>query len=283
MRGFYCLRKGGWDTHGLPVEINVQKELGIEDKREIYDYGIDKFNKKCRDTVFRNITDWERLTERMGYWVNLEEAYVTFTNDYIESVWWLLKQLWEQGLLYQGHKVVPYSPSSGTALSSHEVSLGYKEITDPSVYVRFPLKQEPGTYLLAWTTTPWTLPSNVALAVGANIDYVKVEGTNKDGDTERLILAASLVEKALNEPESYKVVEKLKGSDLLGLEYNPLYTFFPVEDKKYAYVVEGDFVSTEDGSGIVHMAPAYGEDDMRMGRQYDLPVFMAVNEEGRFC
>ncbi len=282
MRGYYCLRKGGWDTHGLPVEINVQKELGIEDKREIYEYGIDKFNKKCRDTVFRNITDWERMTERMGYWVNLEDAYVTFTNDYIESVWWLLKQLWEKGLLYQGHKVVPYSPSSGTALSSHEVSLGYKEITDPSVYVRFPLKNEPGTYLLAWTTTPWTLPSNVALAVGANVDYVKVEGTNRDGDTERLILAESLVEKALNEPESYTVVERMKGSALVDLEYNPLYTFFPVEDKKYAYVVEGDFVSTEDGSGIVHMAPAYGEDDMRMGRKYDLPVFVAVNEEGRF-
>jgi isoleucyl-tRNA synthetase len=282
MNGYYCLRKGGWDTHGLPVEINVQKELGIEDKREIYEYGIDKFNKKCRDTVFRNITDWERLTERMGYWVSLEDAYVTFTNDYIESVWWLLKQLWEKDLLYQGHKVVPYSPSSGTALSSHEVSLGYKEITDPSVYVRFPLKSEPGTYLLAWTTTPWTLPSNVALAVGADVDYVKVEGTNRDGDTERLILAAALVEKALNAPENYTVVERMKGSAIVDLEYNPLYTFFPVEDKRYAYVVEGDFVSTEDGSGIVHMAPAYGEDDMRMGRKFDLPVFVAVNEEGRF-
>jgi isoleucyl-tRNA synthetase len=282
MRGYHCLRKGGWDTHGLPVEIAVQKELGIEDKREIIEYGIDKFNQRCKDTVFRNITDWERLTERMAYWVNLDEAYVTFTNDYIESVWWILQQLWEKGLLYQGHKVVPYSPSSGTALSSHEVSLGYKEITDPSVYVRFPLKQETGTYLLAWTTTPWTLPSNVALAVGADVDYVKVEGPNRDGDTERLILAEALLPHALTDPEAYTVVERLKGTALTGLKYNPLYTFFTVEDKKYAYVVEGDFVSTSDGTGIVHMAPAYGEDDMRMGHKYDLPVFVAVNEEGRF-
>jgi isoleucyl-tRNA synthetase len=282
MRGFYCLRKGGWDTHGLPVEIAVQKELGIEDKRGIVEYGIDKFNQKCKDTVFRNITDWERMTERMGYWANLDDAYVTFTNDYMESIWWILKQLWQKGLLYQGHKVVPYSPSSGTPLSSHEVSLGYQEITDPSVYVRFPIKDDPGTYLLAWTTTPWTLPSNVALAVGSDIDYVKVRGENKDGDTETLILAGSLVEKALTDADKYEVVGSVKGKDLVGVEYNPLYTFFPVEGKKYAYVVEGDFVSTEDGTGIVHMAPAYGEDDMRMGHEHDLPVFMAVNAEGRF-
>jgi isoleucyl-tRNA synthetase len=285
MRGFYSYRKGGWDTHGLPVEIAVQKELGIEDKREIYEYGIDKFNKKCRDTVFRNITDWERLTERMAYWVNLDDAYVTFTNDYIESVWWILKQFWQKGLLFQGHKVVPYSPSSGTPLSSHEVSLGYKEITDPSVYVRFPVKNEQGTYLLAWTTTPWTLPSNVALAVGPDVDYVKVEGpvpNSENGDTERLILAEALIEKALTDHESYTVIERMKGTKVAGMNYNPLYTFIPVDGKKYAYVVEGDFVSTSDGTGIVHMAPAYGEDDMRMGEQYDLPVIKAVEEDGRF-
>ena len=180
MQGYYVYRKGGWDTHGLPVEIAVQKELGIEDKREIYDYGIDKFNQKCKDMVFRNITDWERLTERMAYWVNLDDAYVTFTNDYIESVWWTLKEMWSKGLLYRGLKVVPFSPKSGTPLSTHEVSLGYKTVKDPSVYIRFPVKDEPGTYMLAWTTTPWTLPSNVALAVGADIDYVRVRGTNAE-------------------------------------------------------------------------------------------------------
>ncbi|MEM6282734.1 MAG: isoleucine--tRNA ligase, partial [Chloroflexota bacterium] len=250
-------------------------------------YGIDKFNERCRDTVFRNITDWERLTERMAYWVNLDEAYVTFTNDYVESAWWVLKEFWKKGLLFQGHKVVPYSPSSGTPLSSHEVSLGYKEVTDPSVYVRFPVKDQPGTYLLAWTTTPWTLPSNVALAVGPEIDYVKVEGKlpNADEDstdTETLIMAEALMEKVLFGAENYTVVERMKGTDVVGMEYNPLYTFFPIEDKKYAYVVEGDFVSIGDGSGIVHMAPAYGEDDMRMGQKHDLPVIKAVEEDGKF-
>ncbi len=285
MRGYYCLRKGGWDTHGLPVEIAVQKELGIEDKRGIVDYGIDKFNARCRETVFRNITDWERLTERMAYWVNLDEAYVTFTNDYIESIWWILKEFWKKGLLFRGHKVVPYSPSSGTPLSSHEVSLGYKEVTDPSVYVRFPIKGQTGKYLLAWTTTPWTLPSNVALAVGPDIDYVQVEGPvpgSENGDKETLILAESVMQKALVGAEDYTVVKRMKGADLKGTEYNPLYTFFPVEEQKYAYVVEGDFVSTADGSGIVHMAPAYGEDDMRMGERHSLPVIKAVEEDGRF-
>jgi len=282
MRGYHVYRKGGWDTHGLPVEIAVQKELGIEDKREIYDYGIDKFNQKCKDTVFRNITDWERLTERMAYWVNLDDAYVTFTNDYIESVWWTIKQMWDKDLLYRGLKVVPFSPKSGTPLSTHEVSLGYQTVKDPSVYVRFPVKDEPGTYLLAWTTTPWTLPSNVALAVGEDIDYVRVRGSNVEGDDETLILAQSVMEEALLEPEKYEVLGTLKGKDLLGTEYNPLYTFLPVNDKKFAYVVAGDFVSTEDGTGIVHIAPAYGVDDMEMGNKYDLPVVKAVEEEGRF-
>lgn len=282
MRGFYSLRKGGWDTHGLPVEIAVQKELGIEDKKGIVEYGIDKFNAKCRETVFRNITDWERLTERMAYWVDLDQAYVTFTNDYMESIWWILKSLWEQDLLYQGYKVVPYSPSSGTPLSSHEVSLGYKEITSPSVFVRFPIKDQVGTYLLAWTTTPWTLPSNVALAVGAEIEYVKVQGTTEDGTPETLILAEALMKQALDKPEQYKVVGRVKGKELVGLSYHPLYTFFPVEDKKYAQVIEGDYVSTSDGTGIVHIAPAYGEDDMRMGEIYNLPTFKAVEEDGRF-
>ncbi len=284
MRGYHVLRKGGWDTHGLPVEIAVQKELGIEHKSEIEAYGVAEFNKKCRDSVFRNITDWEKLTERIAFWVNLDEAYVTFTNDYIESVWWILQQLWKKDLLYRGYKIVPYSTHAGTVLSSHEVALGYKEVDDPSVFVRFPLRDKPGVYLLAWTTTPWTLPGNVALAVGADIEYVQVEGPAQDGDgTEQLILAKSLFERVLNEPENYKVVKTMKGKDLVGTHYSPLYTFLPVEDgKDYAYVVAGDFVSTEDGTGIVHIAPAFGEDDMALGQANDLPLLMTVNNEGKF-
>lgn len=282
MRGFYSLRRGGWDTHGLPVEIEVEKQLGITVKSQIEEYGIAEFNKQCRDSVFRYITDWEKLTERIAFWVSLEDAYVTFTNDYIESVWWILKKLWEKGLLYQGYKVVPYSPTSGTALSSHEVSLGYQDIIDPSVYVRFPLKNSHGVYFLAWTTTPWTLPSNVALAVGENIDYVQVEGPSPDGEgTENLILAAALVDKVLANPADYKVVKRFKGKDLLGEHYNPLYTFLPAEGD-YAYLVAGDFVSTEDGTGIVHIAPAFGVDDMAVGEKYKLPTLQAVNETGRF-
>lgn len=284
MRGYHVLRKGGWDTHGLPVEIAVQQELGIEHKSEIVDYGVAEFNKKCRDSVFRNITDWEKLTERIAFWVNLDEAYVTFTNDYIESVWWIIQQLWQKDLLYRGYKIVPYSTHAGTVLSSHEVSLGYEEVEDPSVYVRFPVRDKPGVYLLAWTTTPWTLPGNVALAVGEDIDYVQVEGPAQDGEgVEQLILARGLMEKTLTDPENYRVVKTFKGKDLLGWHYNPLYTFLPVEDgKDYAYVVAGDFVSTEDGTGIVHIAPAFGEDDMRVGEAYDLPLLMTVNSEGKF-
>jgi isoleucyl-tRNA synthetase len=284
MTGHYVLRKGGWDTHGLPVEIAVQKELGIEHKDEVEAYGLAEFNEKCRSSVFRNITDWEKLTERIAFWVNLDDAYVTFTNDYIESVWWILKQLWEKDLIYRGYKVVPYSTLAGTVLSSHEVAQAYEEVDDPSVFVRFPLKDRPGVYFLAWTTTPWTLPGNVALAVGEDIEYVEVEGPAQDGDgTERLILAKNLLEKALIEPENYKTIKSYKGKDLLGMHYNPLYTFLPVDDgQDYAYVVAGEFVSTEDGTGIVHIAPAFGEDDMTVGREHDLPVLLTVNSEGKF-
>ena len=282
MQGYYCLRKGGWDTHGLPVEIAMEKELGFRDKREIEEYGIAEFNEKCRASVLRNIVDWEKFTERMAYWTDLDNAYVTFTNDYIESIWWILQQLFDKGLIYKGYKVVPYAADSGTPLSSHEVSLGYKTVKDPSVFVRFPLKDQPGVYFLAWTTTPWTLPGNAALAVGAKVDYVQVEGPLPDGEgTEQLILAKELVEKVLKEPENYKVVKEFKGKDLVGLHYNPLYTFLPVEGE-YAYVVAGDFVSTEDGTGIVHIAPAFGQDDMVVGQEHNLPVLMTVDDGGRF-
>ena len=282
MQGFYCLRRGGWDTHGLPVEIEVEKELGFDSKAQIEEYGVAEFNARCRENVFRHINEWEKLTERTGFWVNLDDAYVTFSNDYIESVWWILKQFWDKGLLYRGYKVVPYSPSSGTPLSSHEVAQGYKTITDPSVFVRFPLRDRPGVYMLAWTTTPWTLPANSALAVGADVSYVLVEGPAPDGeDTEQLILAEALLEQVLRDPAAYRVVDRMSGKDLLGWRYQPLYTFLPVE-QDYAYVVAADYVSTSDGTGIVHTAPAYGVDDLATGRKYDLPVLITVDESGCF-
>jgi isoleucyl-tRNA synthetase len=282
MRGYYVLRKGGWDTHGLPVEIALEKELGLRDKHEIEEYGIAAFNDKARANVLRNITDWEKFTERMAYWTDLDNAYVTFSNDYIESVWWILKEFWDKGLIYKGFKVVPFCTRCGTPLSSHEVSLGYDIVKDPSVYVRFPLRDKPGVYFLVWTTTPWTLPGNVALAVGADVEYVQIEGPAQDGEgTEQLILAEARMKEALIEPERYKVVKRFKGKDLAGMHYNPLYTFVPVE-QDHAYVVTGDFVSTEDGTGIVHIAPAFGADDLETGRKYGLPVLRTVHANGTF-
>ena len=286
MTGCYVLRKGGWDTHGLPVELEVQRQLGIKTKQEIIDYGVAEFNQKCRESVFTYIQEWEELTERIAFWVDLDEAYVTYRNEYIESCWWILKSFWDKGLIFQDYKVVPYSPRSGTPYSSHEVSLGYKDVDDPSIYVRFKLKDQDGTYFLVWTTTPWTLPGNVALAVGANVDYVELEGRQSpDAPLEKLILAEALVEAAVTprvrEGGGYKVIRKLKGSELTGLHYEPLYTFLPVE-QDYCYVVSGDFVSIEDGTGIVHMAPAFGADDLETGRQYNLPVLMTVNDQGKF-
>jgi isoleucyl-tRNA synthetase len=282
MRGYYCLRSGGWDTHGLPVEIEVQKELGIKFKHEIEDYGVAAFNEKCRQSVLRYLADWEKLTERIGFWVDLDNAYITFSNDYIQSVWWILKQFWDKKLLFQGYKVVPYCPECGTPLSSHEVSLGYETVEDPSVFVRFPVRDKPGVYFLVWTTTPWTLPGNVALAVGEKVDYIQVEGPAQDGEgTENLILAASLVDRTLTHPEQYRVVKRYTGKDLVGMRYNPLYTFLPVE-QDYAFVVSGDFVSTEDGTGIVHIAPAYGADDLQVGQKHNLPVLHTVAADGHF-
>lgn len=282
MRGFYSLRRSGWDTHGLPVEIEVQKELGLKSKQDIEAYGVAAFNEKCKSSVLRYISDWEKLTERIAFWADLDKPYITFTNEYIQSVWWILKQFWDKGLLYRGYKVVPYSPSSGTPLSSHEVSLGYKVVKDPSIFVRFPLKNRPGVSFLAWTTTPWTLPGNAALAVGENIDYVQVEGPLEDGEgTEQLILAEKLLHKVLRNPDDWKVVRRFKGKELVNERYNPLYTFLPT-DRDYAYVVGSGHVSIEDGTGIVHIAPAYGADDMELGEKHGLPIFRTVVEDGRF-
>ncbi|GIV70110.1 isoleucine--tRNA ligase [Caldilinea sp.] len=289
MQGYYVLRRGGWDTHGLPVEIEVEKKLGLTGKRQIEEYGIDRFNALCRESTMEYIADWEQLTERMAFWVDLKTAYVTFHNEYIESLWWILKQFWERGLLFQGYKIVPYCPRCGTPLSSHELSLGYKEGTiDPSVYVKFRVRHGEGRsfvqsgrspeeveYLLAWTTTPWTLPGNVALAVGADIDYVRV----RDVSGDILTLAADLAERVLQ--PGYEVLDRMKGSDLTGIHYEPLYRFYPVE-QDYCYVVTGDFVSTEEGTGIVHIAPAFGADDMEVGKKYNLPILLTIDSAGAF-
>jgi isoleucyl-tRNA synthetase len=281
MRGYYVLRRGGWDTHGLPVEIEVEKELGLEHKSQIEEYGIGQFNEKCRTSVFRYIRDWERLTERIAFWVDLEDAYVTYTNEYIESVWWILKQYWDKDLLYQGYKIVPYCPRCGTPLSDHEVAQGYREDTpDPSVFVRFPLKDDPKTAFLVWTTTPWTLPANVALAVHPDVMYAKVERTTPDGQKEYLILARDLVAAVL-EGEEYKVVGDYKGRELKGKKYQPLFTFLPL-DKPAHRVVLGTFVTTDEGTGVVHQAPAFGAEDMQMSVENDLPVLMTVDETGCF-
>ncbi len=280
MRGKHVVRKGGWDTHGLPVELQMEKQLGFKNKADIEAFGIAEFNARCRESVVSNIDKWVRFTERMGYWTDLPNAYVTFTNDYIESVWWVLKQLFEQGLIYKGYRIVPFCTRCGTPLSSHELSQGYKDVKDPSVYVRFGLKDQPGVSLLVWTTTPWTLPANVALAVGKDIDYVQVQGPSPDGSTEQLILAEARMA-VLKNPEQYTVVRRLKGADLLGLHYTPLFSYVPVE-QNYAYVVAGDFVSTADGSGIVHMAPAYGADDLAVGQQLGLPTLHLLTQNGRF-
>jgi isoleucyl-tRNA synthetase len=276
MTGHYVLRRGGWDTHGLPVEIEVEKQLGLSGKPQIEQYGVAEFNARCRTSAMEYIAEWERMTERMGYWVDFETAYVTFHNEYIESLWWILRQLWDRNLLFEGYKVVPYCPRCGTALSSHELSLGYREGTiDPSVYVRFKVKDTENEYLLAWTTTPWTLPGNVALAVGANVEYVTV----READGSLLTMAEALASSVLK--PGYEVVRTQKGSDLLGMHYEPLYRFFPVE-QDYAYVVSADFVSTEDGTGIVHIAPAFGADDMEVGRKYGLPVIQTIQPDGGF-
>ncbi|MDD5368887.1 MAG: isoleucine--tRNA ligase [Anaerolineaceae bacterium] len=280
MRGYHTLRRGGWDTHGLPVEIEVEKQLGFNNKQQIEAYGIDRFNELCRKSAFAYIQDWEKLTDRIAYWVDLESAYVTFTNPYVESVWWSLKTLWEKSLLYQGFKVVPYCPRCGTPLSDHEVALGYEQAVDPSVFVRLPLVDDPKTSLLVWTTTPWTLPANVAVAVHPEVDYVTVERELSDGDHERLVLARDLMDKVFGE-ESVKIVDSYKGKTLKGKRYQPLFTFV-LPDKPAHYIVLEDFVTTEDGTGLVHLAPAFGADDMQVALDMDLPILMTVAPDGTF-
>jgi isoleucyl-tRNA synthetase len=282
MRGFHVIRRGGWDTHGLPVELEVEKRLGFTNKAQIEEYGIAAFNALCKQSAFEYIADWEKLTERIAFWVDLGKAYVTYTNDYIESVWWILKNFWERDLIYQGYKVVPYCPRCGTPLSDHEVALGYDEAEDPSVFVRLPLVEDPGTSLLIWTTTPWTLPANVAVAAHPEVDYVIVERDLPEGGAEKLILAEALLEKVFREEMPHvRIFEKFKGKKLRGLHYKPLFTFLP-NDKPAYYVVMEEFVTTADGTGLVHMAPAFGAEDMQAGMEFDLPILMTVADDGTF-
>ena len=260
MRGYRVPRKAGWDCHGLPVELEVEKELGIGSKQEVEEYGIGKFNQRCRDSVFEYVEEWNRLTERIGFWIDLDDPYVTLENDYIESVWWSLRKLWDDERLYEGHKVVPYCPRCGTALSSHEVALGYQNVEDPSIYVRFPLLGEDGESLLVWTTTPWTLPGNEAVAVASDVTYVRALVAG-----ETLIVAESLVEKALG--EGVEIAGRFPGSELVGRSYEgPVFKLGDREPGGFP-VLAGDFVTTEDGTGLVHIAPAFGEDDYRVAAE----------------
>ncbi|MGA0343923.1 MAG: isoleucine--tRNA ligase [Arenicellales bacterium] len=275
MQGYHVPRKAGWDTHGLPVEHEIEKELGIFDKKEIEkQIGVAEFTRRCRESVMRYIGDWEKMTERMGFWVDLDEAYYTLNNDFIESVWHLLKQIWDKGLIYQDDKVVPYDPRIGATLSSHEVAQGYKETVDPSVTVRFRLPDEDASFLV-WTTTPWTLPSNLALAVGADIDYVYVQ----HGD-EILILAEARAQAVLQQDDLH-IIKKVKGADLAGKRYQRLFDYLPATGD-ICRVLIADFVTTEDGTGIVHVAPAYGVDDLALGQANGLPVVHGVGLDGHF-
>jgi len=276
MKGFYVERKAGWDTHGLPVEIEVEKKLKISGKFEIEnEIGIERFIELCRASVHEYVSDWVAFSERMGFWLDYENAYWTLTSDYIQSVWWALSEIWKQGLVYKGFRVAPYCSRCATPLSSHELAQGYQDnVPDPSVYVRFRLKEDSKTSILAWTTTPWTLPGNVALAVKNDVDYIKV----KDGDGF-LILAEARLE-VLN--ESPEVVDRMKGRDLIGLDYEPLYPYsIPTEGRAH-YVVDADFVSTEEGTGVVHTSALYGVDDLRLCQEKGIPFRHTVGLDGKF-
>ncbi len=290
MQGFYVRRKGGWDTHGLPVELQVEKQLGLKSKKEIEEYGIAAFNKKCKESVWEYKDIWEKFTKRIGYWIDLENPYITYDNSYIESVWNILKEVDKKNLLYKDYKVVPWCPRCGTALSSHELAQGYETVKDLSITVEFKLKDSPNTSVLAWTTTPWTLPGNVALAVGQNIDYVEIEKKDEGvGDLVRFILAKDRLESVFGSDE-YKIIKEMKGKDLVGLNYEPLYDFLKnnfeqegQESFQKAYkVYAADFVNTEDGTGIVHTAVMYGQDDFVLGTKIGLPKYHLVDESGHF-
>ncbi len=275
MKGMHVLRKAGWDTHGLPVELEIEKKLGLDGKQDIEKYGIEPFIDQCKQSVWKYSNEWKQMSERLGYWVDMENPYVTYHDDYIESVWWSLKEMHKKGLLYKGHKIVPYCPRCGTALASHEVAQGYKDVKEKSVYAKFKVKGEDNLYFLAWTTTPWTLPSNVALCMNAHEDYVRI----KTADGENYILAKALVGKLF---EDYEIVDEKKGKDYEYVEYEPLFDCALGTFKQKAfYVTNDDYVTLTDGTGIVHIAPAFGVDDGRVGHNYNLPFVQMVDDRGK--
>lgn len=280
MQGFQVRRKAGWDTHGLPVEIEVEKQLKMTGKQDIEKYGIKEFNQKCRESVFSYESLWREMTHRMGYLVDLDNPYITLDNNYIESGWWILKEFFKKGLIYEGHKILPYCPRCGTGLASHEVAQGYKEVKVLTLTVKFKKKDADNEYFLAWTTTPWTLAANVALTVHADVDYIKVKMLDGDDEGNIFYLAKELAGKVLGDAK-YEVLEEMKGKDLEYMEYEQIMPFINV-DKKAFFVTCAEYVTTGDGTGIVHTAPAFGEDDYNTGRRYDLPVINPVDEDGKY-
>ena len=276
MKGYHATRKAGWDTHGLPVELEVEKQLGMDGKQDIEKYGIEPFIGKCKESVWKYKTEWEKMSDRVGYWVDMEHPYVTYDDNYIESEWWSLKNIFDRGLIYKGHKIVPYCPRCGTALSSHEVAQGYKDVEEKTAVAAFKVKGEENTYVLAWTTTPWTLPSNVALCMNPDYDYVKIESKGA-----KYILAKERVHVFFNEGE-YSVIEEKKGTGYEGLTYEPLYACYKGVKNAYRVVTDG-YVTLDEGTGVVHIAPAFGEDDARVGRNYDLPFVQMVDDRGNMA
>ena len=274
MQGYKVLRKVGWDTHGLPVEVQVEKELGFNDKGDIEKYGIKEFNQKCRESVWKNEEYFTKFTKEMGQFIDLDNPYVTYDNDYIETEWWILKKIFDEGFIYEGLKIVPWCPRCGTGLASHEVAQGYKEVSVNTVIVPFKAQDEENTYYLVWTTTPWTLLSNVALCVNPNENYVKCKSRGYN-----FIVAEALADKVLG--DNYEVVEKYKGTDLENRKYEQLLPLIKVPKGKKSFIVTcDDYVTMEDGTGIVHIAPAFGQDDYEVGLKYDLAVLNPVGEDG---
>ena len=275
MKGYRVLRKAGWDTHGLPVELEVEKLLGISGKPEIETFGVEPFIQKCKESVWKYEELWREMSERVAFWADMDNPYVTYHNNFIESVWWALSEIFKQGLIYKSYRVVPYCPRCGTPLSSHEVAQGYKDVKEDSAYVTFKLVGKENEYFMAWTTTPWTLPSNVGLCVNPNEDYAKISQNGKV-----YIMAKALAEEVLG--EEFEILETMKGKALEGLKYEPLFDFSnPTEEKAYTVVCD-TYVTLTDGTGIVHIAPAFGEDDSRISKAYGLPLLQMVDAQGCF-
>jgi isoleucyl-tRNA synthetase len=273
MKGYHVQRKAGWDTHGLPVELEVERTLGMDGKQDIEKYGIEPFIKKCKESVWKYKGEWEKMSDRVGYWVDMDNPYITYDDNYIESVWWSLKEIDSKGLLYKGHKIVPYCPRCGTALSSHEVAQGYKDVEEISIFVKFKIKELDNAYFLAWTTTPWTLPSNVALCMNPNEEYSLITANG-----ERYVMAKALIQSLFDE---YEIIETKTGKEYEGMKYEPLFDY--VKDSSDAFYITLDtYVTLTDGTGIVHIAPAFGEDDAKVGMKYKLPFVQLVDDRGKF-